>query len=473
MNRTHDTHDTHDTRSNKSKNNAVAYIDWTIYQEIKGVIIPPDSITWFLQNTCSRWAFQLEKGEKSDILHYQGRSHLLLRDRPTGFKKKLNNWIIDLHKIIPSENSVTCSPTSNINTTNWNYVIKEETRVEGPWSFGIINDTNDKPKTIRKPFVYNENCFISEEMQLKLYNSIGKTKKIYDEDGNVLTTYISDYTNKRNRDYIPTDLLEIKELFKYQTAVIKTFNVRDKDSVNVLIQRKGLQGKTTLVDIAARLFKARKVPPLKDYKQFIEFCASYDPAKVYLIDLPRGMKKDNMFQFWSAVETIKGGYTFESRYKGREKYFNRPVVWVFTNDDPDFSLLSDKRWKLWTIDDETLDLIPYTINNTEKGTHPGGIIVLNTNTKVITNEFIESTTEEIRNGIRAIEERTQNVENIIKSINNDFHNDRDGSENPITEPNIETVDFINESIKIIEENKKHIAAIKPVPKKIFRPTIKK
>jgi hypothetical protein len=58
-----------------------------------------------------------------------------------------------------------------------------------------------------------------------------------------------------------------------------------------------------------------------------------------------------MFQFYSAVETIKDGYAYDDRYSFKEKVFDCPNIWIFCNVLPDLNLLSMDRWKIWDIDD--------------------------------------------------------------------------------------------------------------------------
>jgi hypothetical protein len=60
---------------------------------------------------------------------------------------------------------------------------------------------------------------------------------------------------------------------------------------------------------------------------------------------------------WSAVESIKNGFAWDDRYSYREKYFDCPNIWVFSNQCPDMSMLSEDRWKLWEVRNKVL--VPY------------------------------------------------------------------------------------------------------------------
>lgn len=72
------------------------------------------------QHNGKKWSFQLEKGEKTEYLHFQGRISFKYKTRtPTKFSGQLN---------------IHFSLTSDENKDNNFYVTKEETRVEGPWT---------------------------------------------------------------------------------------------------------------------------------------------------------------------------------------------------------------------------------------------------------------------------------------------------------------------------------------------------
>lgn len=78
-----------------------------------------ESIIKSLKEHCSKWAFQLEKGE-GGYIHFQGRCRFKARRRTgniLGFK------------------DTKYTPTSEENIENFNYVTKTESRVEGPWMY--------------------------------------------------------------------------------------------------------------------------------------------------------------------------------------------------------------------------------------------------------------------------------------------------------------------------------------------------
>jgi hypothetical protein len=74
--------------------------------------------------------------------------------------------------------------------------------------------------------------------------------------------------------------------------------------------------------------------------------------------MPRGMKGSKLHDFYSGIEMLKNGLIVEKRYAAKKARMNRPKIWIFTNTQPDLTLLSKDRWKLWTID-KNLSLVEY------------------------------------------------------------------------------------------------------------------
>lgn len=61
------------------------------------------------------------------------------------------------------------------------------------------------------------------------------------------------------------------------------------------------------------------------------------------IDLTRN-NDQNRSDLWAAIEQIKNGYLKDRRYHYREKWIRPPEVFVFTNKEPKWDLLSNDRW---------------------------------------------------------------------------------------------------------------------------------
>src|SRR5690606_24730073 len=70
--------------------------------------------------------------------------------------------------------------------------------------------------------------------------------------------------------------------------------------------------------------------------------------------IPKAIKKDQLCQFYAGIEEVKNGYAFDDRYKFREKWFDCPSIWIFTNKLPNLAMLSADRWKIWRVVDNKL-----------------------------------------------------------------------------------------------------------------------
>ena len=152
--------------------------------------------------------------------------------------------------------------------------------------------------------------------------------------------------------YIPRQIREIKDLRPFQQTIIDKANEWDTRSINIIYCEHGNMGKSILVGYLRAYGIARALPPVNDYKDLLRMVCDLPTSRCYLFDMPRSLNKDRLYQFFSAVETIKDGYAYDDRYQFKEKVFDCPNIWIFTNTMPDFNMLSLDRWKLWTIDDK-------------------------------------------------------------------------------------------------------------------------
>lgn len=190
------------------------------------------------------------------------------------------------------------SPTCSTNLGNDFYASKEDTRIDGPWR---------------------------------------------DDDEEV---------------YIPRQIREIENLYPWQNAIVQLKDQYDPRTVHCIVDHKGNNGKSILCTYMAVHKYGRKLPYCNDYKDIMRMVMDLPKSKVYLIDMPRALKKERLQQMYSAIEDLKNGHAFDDRYKYREEFFDSPQVVVFTNHCPDASMLSADRWSLWAIDDE-MQLVDY------------------------------------------------------------------------------------------------------------------
>lgn len=97
--------------------NQIFVYDFTLGDEFADF----ESLKEWLKEHCKKWTFQLECGEETGWVHWQGRFSLKAKTRLATLKDRMP-WP-----------EVHLSPTSKCNQGNMFYVSKEDTRLDGPW----------------------------------------------------------------------------------------------------------------------------------------------------------------------------------------------------------------------------------------------------------------------------------------------------------------------------------------------------
>lgn len=151
-------------------------------------------------------------------------------------------------------------------------------------------------------------------------------------------------------------MLEFREFEQYpwQRSIIDICGKWDKRSIHWIYDEGGFKGKSDLVEWIDTNRIGMVVPPMRNLEDIMQFCMCQKPAKAYLIDLPRAMKKDHLCEFYAGLESLKNGFLYDKRYKGTKKWIDRPAVIVFSNTLPDRHAMSQDRWKIWSIVDFAL-----------------------------------------------------------------------------------------------------------------------
>lgn len=248
-----------------------------------------------LKSNCKKWSFQKEKGNKSGYVHYQGRFSLKM--------KKRKPQVIELFG--GTECKVSFTPTSNENRNNMFYVEKDETRIDGPWS--------DK----------DEEIYIPRQFEGK-----------------------------------------IKNLYPFQQEIWDSYDEFNDRNINCIICDRGNVGKSMISSLCDLYGRGYDIPAINDPEKLIQAVCNILMAKkdrnpgIFFIDIPRSMKQDKLFGLFNAIEQIKKGKVYDTRYKYTEWWFDSPQIWVFMNTCPNMSYLSMDRWNLYEIS-KKLSLIKY------------------------------------------------------------------------------------------------------------------
>lgn len=235
-----------------------------------------------LRKQCKKYSFQLEKGE-SGYEHWQGRVSLI--------KKKSLKALINSFSVYTHWAKAHFSITSSNAKGDMFYVIKDDTRIDGPWT------EKDEIKIITT--------------QMKLFNSWG--------------------------------LLPWQETAK---EICQQFCLR---TIDLIYDPIGNAGKSLFSEHMEYEGLAEEIPPFRMMDDIFQWVATRPIKSAYIVDMPRGMKKDKLGDFYSGIEVIKNGVAYDKRYTAKKIRFNRPRVFVFTNTLPALDLMSKDRWCIWTI----------------------------------------------------------------------------------------------------------------------------
>lgn len=247
------------------------------------------SINNLLREIAKKWAFQLEAGEEKKREHWQIRISLIKPKRLEALRQLLIGTTIE---------GCHLSPTANVNSKSFNYVMKLDTRVDGPWT---------------------------EATQPKV---------------------------------MPKELKEVK-LYPWQEQIVESCKSYDGDrTVNVLIDLEGGHGKGLLRKYL-HYHGFASCAPIAEAKDVCAWIVKF-PHTAYIFDVPRqiGDKPQSRTSLYKAIEMAKDGRGVELRYTPQDVQLPQsPVIWVLCNEFPNTSLLSADRWCMWAIDPKTNNLI--------------------------------------------------------------------------------------------------------------------
>jgi hypothetical protein len=235
---------------------------------------------WF-----KKFAFQKEKGEKG-FIHWQVRGHLI-KKKTVGAMNKITQEHFWKCKLLP-----TCTKVHGGN--KFNYVMKADSRLEGPWTEA---DFEDPPTLTRRVKHFMES-----------------------------------------------------EKYPFQAQIIKMCSEIDDRSIKVIYDPIGGNGKSTLAAYLMYTKKAYRIPAgIKSIEDIMQACHSIKPQAAYIMDMPRAMGKDKLYDLYAGLECLKDGVTYDKRYKFTQRDMDSPQIIVCTNVVPQLHMLSKDRWEIWEL----------------------------------------------------------------------------------------------------------------------------
>lgn len=240
---------------------------------LKAEKISKDDLKAWCIKHAKKWVFQLEKGE-SGYEHWQIRVSL---------KEKTRNIIPSL----PIKEGH-ASPTSTAGSKGFTYVMKDETRIEGPFT------DRDEPLYIPARF---RDVNLKEWQRICLQEitemSQRKIMLLQEPDGNMGKSFFAQYLKFRhNWIKLPPTLTTANDFMR---AVMNLIGER------------------------------RVVPGI-------------------VCDIPRSVSKKHLWSIAQALEALKDGECYDERYGYKSWDFEPCPIVVCTNWQPDNEIFSHDRW---------------------------------------------------------------------------------------------------------------------------------
>lgn len=144
----------------------------------------------------------------------------------------------------------------------------------------------------------------------------------------------------------------------FQTTLRNMASEFDLRKIDLIYDATGNCGKSLFSEAMEYDGLAEEIPPFRLMDDIFQWVCSRPKKKCYIVDMPRGMKKDKLGDFYSGIEVIKNGVAYDKRYNAKKVRFDRPRVFVFTNTLPCLDLMSKDRWNIWFVT-ENYELEPW------------------------------------------------------------------------------------------------------------------
>lgn len=226
-----------------------------------------DGVVAWCREVGKQWCFQEEEAPGTGYRHYQGRINLRERVRflplPEGYRGHQSPTTVDTAK----------------GKKAFSYVMKSETRVNGPWS-------------------------------------------------------------DRDVVYVPSDVPEHDSLRPWQSRCLAALRSQGDRQIMFLNEPTGNVGKTTLLRYLACRERAIYVPPICENAQqmagFVYAAVVRDPSarQIIVFDMPRAISEHSWKKAAPVIEQAKDGYAFDGRNTAKQCLFEKPKILVAYNNLP-------------------------------------------------------------------------------------------------------------------------------------------
>lgn len=207
-----------------------------------------------------------------------------------------------------------------------------------------------------------ETGYLHWQVRVKLKRGISESKIVKVLPGHVTVTS----NLGRNFDYVQKDKTCVDKAYRYYSGNPDVIAFRDvigmklrqwqmncwlaimgesDREIVVVVDTNGCTGKSTFAKWLVYYHNAWEIFPCETSKEMMgQVIPGVEEGKdIFIFDLTRA-EGETSSAMWSAVEMIKDGRAYDTRYHDKRVYFPHPKVVVFTNTEPDREMLSRDRW---------------------------------------------------------------------------------------------------------------------------------
>lgn len=153
------------------------------------------------------------------------------------------------------------------------------------------------------------------------------------------------------KQYTGDDIIKKETFYPYQNMIMEMIDhTADNRTINWFFDRTGNIGKSAITKYMCFFHKVIVISKGK-YSDIMNYLFTINSEfDTVIFDLPRNNGNNISYD---AIESIKNGLIFNTKYETGQKLFKPPHVIVFANEKPDINKLSIDRWRIYEIDSET------------------------------------------------------------------------------------------------------------------------
>ena len=173
--------------------------------------------------------------------------------------------------------------------------------------------------------------------------------------------------DERNDDFIddipPPTTIQLRQFLNFPTfrpfqqKILDWHAVFDMRTIFLILDLNGHAGKSLFAEWMEWKGYAVDLMYTDNIKELMQQVYGQKKRKAYIADMPRALDKRHLRQFVSGVELLKNGVCYDPRYEWKKVRFDRPNVFMFSNEIVDVRMLSRDRWSIWKVT-EGFDLAP-------------------------------------------------------------------------------------------------------------------